>query len=240
MDEALRFGILLNEARLQARLNLIVKNLTPIAIKENEEYTPFLTDELYERTVNRSGGATGEIRLTNLIKDLHSFFPNGRFELQKMIHRAMVQAMLLQILGEEDYKRCWKRVCVQYELDDPVQNACVIAARRGGKSVGIGAFFATFLANVPSKRIVSFSGGKDSACEFIQVVCTELDKIDRPLKVRVSKQQATVFHGPNIQSYITAFPSGGHSFNVSLFYSNNRACHALKSRNHRLVHFFIS
>ena len=210
-----------NVTASRKRLRLIQKSLKPIALAEKQEERACFTFEQFDRSLYKNGFQSGEQRLRNIMKDLDSLFPDGKYDLQVKIHSETIRACLRQILGKE-YNSSQKRICKQWGWDGPKQNAFFVASRRGGKTTGMASVVAALLVNVPNMKVVNFSGGEDSATEFTKLVGFYAEQISMGRKrVKVTMKKTVVFHGGQSVSYISAFPSGGRSYDVSItFYSS--------------------
>jgi len=201
-------------ARTRRRLMLIRKSLRPIALAEKQDERPCFTFELFERSLYAGGFQSGEMRLRNMVRDLDSLFPDGKYDLQVKIHTQTLRANLRPILGSE-YNSCVLRVCKQYGWDGPKQNAFILASRRGGKTTGLASVIAVLSVHVPNLKIVIFSGGEDSAEEFTQLIGYYAERISTGKRIKVTKKKTTIFHSSSSKSEVKAFPSGGRSYDVS-------------------------
>lgn len=198
------------------RLQLIKSSLKPIAFAEKQSKRACFTFEQYERSLYTVGFLSGETRLRNVLDDLDAVFPDGKFDLQMKIHNQGLRACLRMILGR-DYKSSIHRVCSKYGFAGPKQNAFFLASRRGGKTTGMASLVAAILVNCPNINVVNFSGGEDSANDFTQMVGFYAEKMGRGRKVKITQKKTVVYHSSNVASTIKAFPSGGKSYDVSIF-----------------------
>ena len=196
------------------RLAIAKRRLRPIALAEKQEDRTCYTFELFDRSLYSGGFQSGETKLRNIWRDLDRVFPDGKYDLQVKIHSEMLRASLRQILGS-DYNSCVQRVCQQYGWDGPKQNVMILASRRGGKSTGMASGVAALLVHIPNLKIVNFSGGEDSAEEFCQLIGHYAMQMQSGKRVKVTKKKTTVFHTSTTESHVTAYPSGGRSFDVS-------------------------
>jgi hypothetical protein len=209
-----------NVTASRKRLRLIQKSLNPIALAEKQEERACFTFEQFDRSLYKNGFQSGEQRLRNIMRDLDFLFPDGKYDLQVKIHSETIRACLRQILGKE-YNSSQKRICKQWGWNGPKQNAFFVASRRGGKTTGMASVVAALLVNVPNMKVVNFSGGEDSAMEFTKLVGFYAEQISKGRRVKATSKKTVVFHGPQSVSYISAFPSGGRSYDVSIsFYSS--------------------
>lgn len=222
-------GSISNRERLVNRLQLLTKTIVPIALAEKNDKFPQFTFERFKESHGRRGHSNGETRLAGIMSDIKKMFPKDRFPLQEFLHREGIRSTLKQILGT-DYETCYRRVCKQYGLGEPVQNNFVVAPRRGGKSTGYASLFAAIIANVPGIRIVVFSGGEDSATEFTQLVASYLDRIEVKGRIRALRKLTAVVHGQNTVSSCVAFPSGGQASKVIYAHANSARKHAITSK----------
>jgi hypothetical protein len=214
------YAVNANVLASRKRLRLIQKSLKPIALAEKQEERACFTFEQFDRSLYKNGFQSGEQRLRNIIKDLDFLFPDGKYDLQVKIHSETMRACLRQILGKE-YNSSVQRICKQWGWNGPKQNAFFVASRRGGKTTGMASVVAALLVNVPNMKVVNFSGGEDSATEFTKLVGFYAEQICRGKRVKVTMKKTVVFHGGQSVSYISAFPSGGRSYDVSItFYSS--------------------
>ena len=201
-------------ATARRRLAIARKRLRPIALAEKQDEQACFTFELFDRSLYAGGFQSGETKLRNIWRDLDRVFPDGKYDLQTKIHSQTLRACLRQILGH-DYNSCVQRVCQQYGWDGPKQNVIFVASRRGGKSTGMASVAAALLVHIPNLKIVNFSGGEDSAEEFCQMIGDYAERMGSGKRVKVTKKKTTVFHSSTSESHVTAYPSGGRSYDVS-------------------------
>lgn len=202
------------------RLQSLQRALKPIVTAEEERRNPAPTYVQFTRSIQTAGFRQGELRLRTIIEDLDTMFPNGKFEMQKRLHSQVLRASLRSILGEDEYNSSVSRVCAQYGWDGPKQNAFIVASRRAGKTTGMAAVVAAILINTPDVKVVNFSGAKASATEFVKLVAHYIECVSRgkhTRQVRSTQEKTVVKHNSFTESYVIAYPSGGRSYDVSIF-----------------------
>jgi hypothetical protein len=200
------------------RLQDLQDALKPIVTAEEERRNPVFTYVQFTRSIQTAGFRQGELRLKTIIEDLDTMFPNGKFEFQKRLHSQVLRASLRQILGDNEYSSSVNRVCAQYGWDGPKQNVFVKASRRSGKTTGMAAAVAAILINTPEVKVVNFSGAKESATDFVHLVSSYIERINRgksTRRVRTTQDRVIVQHNAFTESSVIAYPSGGRSYDVS-------------------------